>query len=301
MQKNKSAIIFGSNGYIGKHLLQHLKTNDFDIFAYGINEPSKIKDYSFFKINLLDRQSIDSINWNVDYVFFFAGMTGTKNSFEDYDNFINLNETAFLNVLDAIKNSSFCPRVIFPSTRLVYQGDEKPLKEDASLLPKTIYAVNKIACEHYLAIYQNMFDIPFSIFRICIPYGNLLSGDYSFGTIGNLTNSLKNDGEIFLFGHGHVRRTFTHVEDLINQIIITTQKEGSKNQIFNIFGENYSLMEVSTMLCNKFGGKINLIPWPADDQKLESGSTIFDASKIIKLSKYKMKYSMSDWIDSLDL
>jgi hypothetical protein len=60
-------------------------------------------------------------------------------------------------------------------------------------------------------------------------------------------------------------------------------------------------MEVSTMLCNKFGGRVKLVPWPVDDLKLESGSTIFDASKIIKLSKYKIKYSVPDWIDSLDL
>lgn len=297
----KTAIIFGSNGYIGKHLKSSLIAQNYNVYAFDITEPENTQDHSFLKINLLERESLDSINWNVDFVFFFAGLTGTKISFKDYSSFIQLNEIALLNTLDSIKNSNFSPRLVFPSTRLVYKGSDYPLLEESTLLPKTIYAINKIACENYLEIYKNMYEIPYTVFRICVPYGNLLSGNYSFGTIGSLTTAMKTKGFISLYGDGELRRTFTHVEDIVNQIIIACEQDKSKNEIFNIDGENLSLKEISTMLSKKFGGEVKLIPWPKDDLKLESGSTIFDATKLISLSRYKIKHSVLEWIDSLDL
>lgn len=299
MSQKKSAIIFGSNGYIGKHLKLSLKSLNYETHNFDITSKPE-NDESFTKIDLLEKNSLDSINWNVDLVFFFAGLTGTKISFENYSNFVNLNEVALLNTLDSIKNSNFRPRFVFPSTRLVYKGSNYPLTEDAPLLPKTIYAINKISSENYLEIYKNMFEIPYTVFRICVPYGNLISGEYSFGTIGSLTTSLKTKGFISLYGDGMLRRTFTHVEDIVNQIVIACGQENSKNEIFNVDGENLSLIEISNMLSNKLGGEVKLRPWPEEDLKLESGSTIFDSSKLLKISKYQIKHSVSNWIESLD-
>ncbi len=299
MKQKKSAIIFGSNGYIGKHLQFCLKSFNYEIRNFDITQSEN--DESFTKIDLLENSSLNSIDWNVDLVFFFAGLTGTKISFENYSNFINLNEIALLNTLDSIKNSHFRPRFVFPSSRLVYKGSDDPLKEDAVLFPKTIYAANKISCEHYLEIYKNMFEIPYTVFRICVPYGNLLSGEYSFGTIGSLTTALKTKGYISLYGDGMLRRTFTHVEDMINQMVIACEYESSKNEIYNVDGENYSLIEISNMLSDKLGGEVKLVPWPEEDLNLESGSTIFDSSKLIKISKYQNKHSVSKWIESLGL
>lgn len=61
------------------------------------------------------------------------------------------------------------------------------MKEDDEKETKTIYAVNKIACENLLYAYRQNFDIPYTIFRICVPFGNMFSDDYSFGTIGFLS------------------------------------------------------------------------------------------------------------------
>lgn len=81
---------------------------------------------------------------------------------------MDVNEKGLLHLLNHIRLSPYRPKIIFPSTRLVYQGADKALTEEAKKETKTIYAVNKLACEGYLYAYRQSFDIPYTIFRICI-------------------------------------------------------------------------------------------------------------------------------------
>ena len=75
------------------------------------------------------------------------GKTGTITGFGNYEEFIDINEKALLNILNEYRNQHSSAKIIYPSTRLVYRGDDMPLKEDAVKEFKTIYAINKYACE----------------------------------------------------------------------------------------------------------------------------------------------------------
>ena len=181
--------VIGANGYIGKHIVSYLQRYyDVNVDSYDIVAECDLPNYH--KVDLTDKESIKGLNLDLDYIFMFAGLTGTYNGFNEYQKFISINELGLLNLLDAIKNSEYRPKVIFPSTRLVYKGVDKSLKEDDLKECKTIYAANKLACEGYLQAYHDSFDIPYTIFRICLPYGNLLSTDYSFGTVGFFINNV---------------------------------------------------------------------------------------------------------------
>ena len=69
---------------------------NYNVYAFDITEPENTQDHNFLKINLLERESLDSINWNVDFVFFFAGLTGTKISFKDYSDLSRLKSSALV-------------------------------------------------------------------------------------------------------------------------------------------------------------------------------------------------------------
>lgn len=192
--------------------------------------------------------------------------------------------------MDAIKSSPYRPKIIYPSTRLVYKGVDKPLKEGDEKETKTIYAVNKLACEGILQAYKASFDIPYTVFRICIPYGNLLSTDYSFGTVGFFIKQAKSGNDITLYGGGDVKRTFTHMEDLCYQIVEGTFNANSNGEIYNIGGETLSLKEAAEIIAEKYDSKVVSVPWPERDLRIESGHTYFDDAKIrslIKINRYK--------------
>ena len=231
-------------------------------------------------VDMTRAEAVLQIDLNVDYIFMFAGLTGTYAGFDAYEKYININEIALLNLLDAIRKSEYRPKVIFPSTRLVYKGYDKPLKEEDNKESKTIYAANKIACEGYLQAYHDSFDIPYTVFRICIPYGNMLSTDYSFGTVGFFIKQAKAGKDITLYGAGTIKRTFTHMEDLCYQIVEGAMKKECDGQIFNVGGETLSLRQAAEIVANKFGTKVVDVPWPEKDLRIESDHTYFDDTKI---------------------
>ena len=134
---------------------------------------------------------------------------------------------------------------------MVYKGYDKPLKEEGEKESKTIYAANKIACEGYLQAYHDSFDIPYTVFRICIPYGNLLSTDYSFGTVGFFIKQAKAGNDITLYGGGNIKRTFTHMEDLCFQIVEGAMKNESDGQIYNVGGETLSLKQAAETIASQ--------------------------------------------------
>jgi len=274
---SKRCAIIGSYGYIGKHLNFYLKKNGIQSECYDILD---LDEEGYKKVNMTDLASVGNINLDVDYIFMFAGLTGTYAGFDAYEKYVAINELSLLNLLDAIRRSPYRPKVIFPSTRLVYKGEDKPLKEEDEKDCKTIYAANKNACEGYLKAYHDSFDIPYTVFRICIPYGNLLSNDYSFGTVGFFIKQAKAGKDITLYGGGTIKRTFTHMEDLCSQVINGAFKEDSNGVIYNIGGETLSLHDAAEIIAKKFGVSVTAVPWPERDLRIESDHTYFDDTKI---------------------
>ncbi len=295
----KKCIVLGANGYIGRHLVKRLIVTGLDVKTYDLHDQSQSPEAFYNRIDITNKDSLNSIDWDVDLVFVFAGITGTYAGFNNYSNYVNINEVGILHILDCIRNSRFRPRLIFPSTRLVYKGSEIPIKESDQKEPKTIYAANKLVCEYLLDIYSNTFDIPYTIYRICVPYGNFFGSDYSYGTVGAFLNQATKNSCIRLYGNGELRRTFTHVEDICLQLIESCSDEKSLNMTFNTIGENYSLKEVASLIAHKFNSTIEFIDWPDNDARIESGSTVFDSSTLSNLFNLKLSNSIHNWVSTL--
>lgn len=284
--------VIGGKGYIGKHLAYYLQQMGFIVQVYDVQDDD---EQNYKKIDITNSDSVSEIDLCVDYIFMFAGLTGTYAGFDKYQIYNAINEIGLLNILNAIRNSEYRPKVIFPSTRLVYKGCDKPLKETDEKETKTIYAVNKIACEGLLQAYKASFDIPYTVFRIGIPYGNLLSTDYSFGTIGFFIKQAKAGKDITLYGGGTIKRTFTHMEDLCYQIVEGAFNENSDGEIYNVGGETLSLREAAEIVAGKFGTKVVDVSWPERDLRIESYHTYFDDAKIKALLHLKPYKQLRDF------
>lgn len=303
MSKQKfSCAILGANGYIGRHLCYYLDLVGHEVFAYGKSEVAHASlpvHITYRQFNIADIKSLENVNLEVDYIFVFSGITGTKISFEHFRLFTEVNEIGLLNILDRIKNFDQKPRIIFPSSRLVYKGSSHPLKEEDEKEAKTVYAANKLSCEQLLHTYNMNYEIPFTTFRICVPYGNTLDSSYSFGTIGFFLNKAKSAQAITLYGDGSLKRTFTPIESLCKQIIDVSFIPDSMNEVYNIGGETLSLLEAATLIGEKYKVPVEFVAWPEDDLKLESGDTEFDSSKIDRVINKTMNTTLRDWVHSI--
>lgn len=294
--------IIGANSYIAKNLIYTLLNKDgIELSLFDIGEKCFFEGVNYKQLDMLDKVQVEKIPKDFDIIYFFTGQTGTDIAFDEVDNFIDRNEKSLLNILNKLKKDKSKSCLIFPSTRLVYKGKPGALKETDDKDFNSIYAINKFSCEKYLELYNKAFDIQYLIVRICIPYGNLVDGDISYGTIGFFLNSAKNNKVITIYGDGQQKRSLIHVEDLALKLYQISQKRDAWNNVYNLGGPDiFSLKEIAEIISKRFNADVQKIKWPELSQKLESGDTYFDDSKISKCIGADYMHSFEDWIEKVE-
>jgi UDP-glucose 4-epimerase len=300
---NRSALVLGANGYIGQNLCGYLIQQGFAVTAVG-RQPiwkghvAQGPMPEYHPIDLGDKHQVARLSFDADLVFMMAGITGTTAGFTHYDPMVMSNEMALLHVLSTMTEQQSRARLVFPGTRLVYKGQAgKLLAEDAEKETKTVYAVNKLACEGYIHAWANAFDLQATIFRICVPYGHLLPGQYSFGTLGFMRSQAMQKKQITLFGDGSMRRTFTHVHDICRIMTHAALLPQTAGGVYNIGGPDHlSLRELAEQVAAKTGSSIAFHPWPALDARIESGDTMFDDQALQNAVPFRYHYTLANYI-----
>ena len=294
--------ILGSNGYIGKNFTHYLNSlENIEIELFDVQKDSVHKNLQYTPLDISDKLQVSNINFSSDFIFIFSGLTGTAAGFPNYEEYLRVNELGLLNLLNALKEQNYKGRIIFPSTRLVYKGIKNTsLNEDSEKEFKTPYAINKYACEQYLKMYNNMFRLNYTIFRICVPYGNFVGNEYSFGTVGFFLNKAAKNENITLYGDGSQQRTFSHIHDICSTLWNGASNKETFNDVFNIGGETLSLFDAANIVADKFKVKVEFTEWPETDLKLESGDTIFNSGKLDSILGKNSKYKFEEWVKRLN-
>lgn len=265
----KKITIIGANSSIARNFIYFLKDKKIDVVLYDIQEKFIDSDnYDYKQLDLLDINKVNKIDCLGDAIFIFSGLTGAENSVNFANRYIDVNEKTFINILDTVKTKNPDCQIIYPSSRLVYKDLPGELSEDSELEPKSIYSANKIFCENCLKIYNRMFGINFTVFRIAIPFGKMNPDADSFGIVSKLLQQGKN-GKISLFGDGEGVRTFTHIKDICNVLYNSIGCKQMQNEIFNIGGKVYSFIDLANVISSKFKCDIEFKPWPESTMKVE--------------------------------
>lgn len=291
-------VIFGANSFLARNFIVYLKRErgDVSLLLYDYT-PLQIDGFAPYRqVDPCDFASVSEIDFSADLIFDFVGKTGTWKGFDEIETYLDVNEKALLHLLNAYRKANSHAKIIYPSTRLVYRGREGKLKENASKEGKTIYAINKLACESYLEAYRNAFGVSYCIFRICVPYASFLSGS-SYGTAEFMLKRAQAGEDICLFGGGAQRRTFTHIEDLCRQLW-----QGAllcDCGVYNVGGEDLSLKEVASLIAKRYSISVKDVPWEENAKKIESGDTVFDAEKLEQIIGKQTYHSLFEWVEQL--
>ena len=94
--------------------------------------------------------------------------------------------------------------------------------------------------------YGKWFDLNYSIAYFYNVYGprQIMSGKYS-AVIGRFLNQLENGQPLTVVQPGTQKRDFTHVEDIVDGLILLTKKGNGKEFQFGT-GENYTMLEIAS-------------------------------------------------------
>ena len=142
---SRSAIVFGGNGFIGRHLLQSLLSRGYDRLAsVDIREETDPLDGVAYIVGDVRKPLNDLPHEQFDEAYNFAAVHTTPGH-EDHE-YYNTNVYGAVNVTDYC-NANGIETIIFTSSIAVYGPDETPKSEDTELEPVSAYGHSKLQAE----------------------------------------------------------------------------------------------------------------------------------------------------------
>lgn len=306
---HKKILITGCSGFIGFHLTKKLadigcgiigldSMNDYyDVLLKKnrLKELNKIKNFSFFKIDISDSKEINILfnNNKIDYVIHLAAQAGVRYSIENPHAYIDSNITGFINILEQCKN--FNINLIYASSSSVYGDCMKiPFSEDEKCdMPISLYGASKRFNEMISYTYKNLFNVSSIGLRFFTVYGPWGRPDMAYY---NFTKNILNDDEILVYNKGNHSRSFTFIDDIIQSIVLLLQNFYDKNnyyEIVNIGGDqSVSVLDFIKIIENSLNkrAKIKFAPKQLGDVK----NTSSDCSKLYSLIDFSPSISLSE-------
>lgn len=297
-------LVSGCAGFIGYHMCEYLcvrypriKIIGFDNINnfYSINlkkkRLKKLKSYSnfyFTKVDLMDKKKLSNLfkKNQIDRVFHFAAQAGVRDSIKNPKPYYDSNFEGFINIIKLSKEYNI-KKFIFASSSSVY-GDQKkyPINEKADIIPKNIYSATKKFNEDIAEDISQISNMKIIGLRFFTVYGEFGRPDM---LIFKFLHSLISFKKFNLYNNGKNYRDYTHIEDVIEIVHkIMTLKIKKKFEIFNICSNK----PIDTNKVVRFISKyLNIKPNLnlTKRNKIEVLKTHGDNSKILKLTKYKIK------------
>ncbi len=150
-------------------------------------------------------------------VFHLAAQRGVAGSVSDPLGTDHVNTSGTLTVLDAARAAGV-QRVVCTSSSSVYGGAAKlPTPEDSPLLPRSPYAVSKLAGEHYARVYHELHGLATVCLRPFNVYGPRQRADSAYAAVIPLFMAALRAGEPpQVHGSGHQTRDFSYVDDVVD-------------------------------------------------------------------------------------
>ncbi len=145
------ALITGIGGFVGRHLLEHLREHDDDVSGIGRPADCVGLDPSarVFEADLRDRTAVEAVMRQArpDAIYHLAAQASVGESVADPWPTLSNNLQAQMNLFEAVLAADLRPTVLVIGSSDEYgrvRPDEVPTHEDVPLRPTTAYGVSKV-------------------------------------------------------------------------------------------------------------------------------------------------------------
>jgi len=297
-----NCIIYGGGGFIGSHLCEELLKQNYSVTIFDKINFAKDNLRSFKdKVRIIEgdfNNEYDLLNSldGVDYVFHLVSSTlpASSNDNPVYDVESNLISTLRL-LGDVVKRK--IKKVVFVSSGGTVYGIPKdvPISEDHSRQPICSYGITKKAIEDYLYMFNYLYDLDYTVFRLSNPYGERQNPLYAQGAIPVFIKKILLNEEIVIWGDGSVSRDYIYIKDAIVPLVKSLKYEGGK-RVFNLgSGKGYSVNELLEMIQRVSKSKAKIRYSAA--RKLDVPVSVLDISLLNKEMNYAPKVDIEKGIE----
>jgi UDP-glucose 4-epimerase len=253
VSEQRSALICGAGGFIGRHCVSAFQQAGWQVFGAGRAHPAQ-REYAFpyFPGDLSDCEYVGRTmrDTRPDRVIFAAGPSSVRESFTDPCGDFAQQTLPLIQVLDGARSSAKRPGVLLISSAAIYGNPSSlPVSESDATAPISPYGFHKLQQELLLKEYATLFGVPTCSARVFSTYG---AGLRQLAVWDIAQRALQ--GDFTLQGTGAESRDYLHVSDValaIEQICRDAPFEGESINVAS--GQETDIERLATLIYQALG------------------------------------------------
>ena len=233
-------LVTGGAGFVGTNLIKRLVSMNHEVISidnYNTGLKSNhIDGATYVELDVMDIGNKSKFYCDdIDVVFHMAAIARIQPSFEQP---IEYFET---NALGTMKLAELCSSANIP---MIYAGSSS----HHSGKFKNPYTFSKDVGEEIIKLFQMHYGLRSSIARFYNVYGphHLKSGGYCT-LLGTLERCIENNEQVIIYGDGTKRRDFTHIDDIVDALIMIWKQSAWGYEFELGRSKNYSVQDIVNM------------------------------------------------------
>ena len=243
-------LVTGGAGFIGGHLAETFAADGHDVVVLDNFEPyydlgikehnvevgreaakSSSGSYELVRGSTTDSELVEDLVSNTDVVYHQAAQAGVRTSVNEPRKVNSYNVEGTLNVLDAARDAEI-DRVVNASSSSVYGKPEYlPYDEAHPTTPISPYGASKLAAEHYVRVYNEVYGLPTVSLRYFTVYGPRMRPNMA---ITNFVSRCLHGEPPVVYGDGSQTRDFTYIEDVVDANRRLLTDDSADGEVLNI-------------------------------------------------------------------
>jgi UDP-glucose 4-epimerase len=247
-------LVTGAAGFLGSALANRLaregnSVRGLDDLSTG--DPNVLSpEVQFTRGDVNDRPKLWTQLQDIDCVYHLAARVSVSESMLYPREYNQVNVSGTVTIMEAMRDVGV-RRVVFISSGAIYGEQlEQPLKESAPVLPRSPYAVSKLAAEYYVRTIGLLWGIETVCLRVFNAYGPRQHiPPVHAPVIPNLLRQANLNGTIVVHGDGTQTRDYVYVDDVVNAMVAAATAPEINQMIINIgSGRDTSVRELVRMV-----------------------------------------------------
>jgi UDP-glucuronate 4-epimerase len=236
-------LVTGAAGFIGYHTSERLLARGDEVVGldnlndyYDVNlklaRVDRLKawrGFRFVRLDLADRSGVPELfaKERFDRVVHLGAQAGVRYSLQNPLAYIDSNVVGTTNILEGCRHNGV-QHLVYASTSSVYGANTKmPFSVHQGVdHPLSFYAATKKANELMAHTYSSLYGLPTTGLRFFTVYGPWGRPDMALFLFA--TNILAGK-PIDVFNHGHHRRDFTYVDDIVSGVVGALDRVATPN------------------------------------------------------------------------
>lgn len=251
-------LVTGGSGFIGGALVESLREEADVRVLDRTPSPTVPDDVEFIEGDIRDQETVDAAATGVDVIFHQAALVSVEESVDRPLESHAINTTGTLQVLEAARRND--ARVVVASSAAIYgTPEEVPVVETEPLVPTSPYGVDKLAVDHYVRLYHELYDLDAVALRYFNVYGPGQAGSDYAAVIDVFMQQARAGEPITVEGDGEQTRDFVHVDDVVraNRLAATTTDVGAGYNVGT--GESVTINELAAAVKRAVGSESEIV------------------------------------------